>query len=323
MSLDLLSALREVFSLERKEQALKKLPLATQLRVRREFEEAVGLLRNARRTAVGTLRNELAHRAVRKLLDSFAISLDPEAAEENESKSEADERHSKALSRVFSDLREQPISKSHLRTLNDLGSVGKLSDNDDHTYLRLARFFAWLEPKIETRTLRQVRLERVLRPLAALLLVAAGAWWLWAPHNLALNKTVTASSICRLLPLMIGANPLGRAVDGIRREAAAVCTRRQVSPWLAVDLEKAHTLTEVVIYNRGDCCWGVDELPLQVQISLDNQNFKTIATLTKPFTEDFPARVSVEGKKARYVRLMGPAIANKMIVINELEVYGY
>lgn len=187
---------------------------------------------------------------------------------------------------------------------------------------------------LDVRSARQVRVERwALRGVLAAAILAA-LWAFARDKNLALHRPVTASSICGLTPApALGKPPLSRVVDGVEVENGlasimsahgtfAVCTEVQSHPWIAVDLGAPRTIRKVEVYNRADCCWGMDDIPLALQISLDNQTFKTVATRTHPFTDDFPWRVKVSGEKARFVRLWNPSEAPKNIVISELKVYG-
>ena len=63
-------------------------------------------------------------------------------------------------------------------------------------------------------------------------------------------------------------------------------------------------------------------MPIKVQVSDDNAQFKTVGEVSEPFTDDFPARVAVDGARGRYVRLAIEANAPKQLNISELEVYG-
>ena len=174
----------------------------------------------------------------------------------------------------------------------------------------------------------------VIAGVAMLLMIASVAL---APRNLALGKTVTASSICGATPApAVGRRPAGRLdrlVDGLTVEGAmsrvewahgnfAACTELEVHPWITVDLGRDHTIDEVVVYNRADCCWGVDDTPIELQISGDNRTFVTVASRTQPFTDDFPWRASFEPRRGRYVRLYNPVNLPKNLVLAEIEVHG-
>ena len=212
-----------------------------------------------------------------------------------------------------------------------------LSASDARADDRLDRLRAlcdWLEALLDVRSDRERRLLRWLRwALLALALCAAGRARL-GDHNLARGKEVTASSICSSTPpAPPGQQRLHRLVDGTRLErniagvewghgTYAMCTNNEVHPWITVDLGAPRTIDEVVVYNRSDCCWGVDDTPIDLQLSADNQTFETVATRHNPFNDDFPWRQTVRGRRARFVRIINPAEQPKNMVFSEIEVYG-
>jgi hypothetical protein len=193
----------------------------------------------------------------------------------------------------------------------------------------------WTDSFTDTRSEREIRVYRFLRRGAVVVAMGLVAHAVFADHNLALGKTVTASSICPYTPApMPGKERLARLVDGVRVEGGiaskewahgtfAMCTDTQVHPWITVDLGAERIISEVVVYNRADCCWGIDDTPIAVQVSTDNSTFVTIATRVDPFTEDFPWRVSVPDRRGRYVRLFNPSDAPKNMVFGEIEIYGH
>jgi hypothetical protein len=307
--------LREFFRLRAAEQKVRSLPLDRQLERRREIERAVATMRDAAQVDDRRTRIELAEKAILQLLAANAIA----AGQAREESSDQSERT------VFDHARSLSPPPPLQQTLAELERSERAAQGDDSRFGRLARLFAWLETRIETRTLRQIQLLRVLRPVVILALLVAGGWWYWSPSNLARGQYVVASTLCAHTPLQrYGHARLDRVVDGVRYEVPfAVCTLVQPNPWITVDLKQPHTVTEVVVYGRGDCCWGQRDLPLEVQVSADNVKFRTVGKVTEPYTDDFPARVSFADTRARYVRLYNPSRAPKELVINELEVYGY
>jgi len=310
--------LREFFLLRATAERVQALPLDRRLQVRREVEQAVTTMREADRVDHQRTRIELAEAAIMQLLAANAIAA-ARSCDTSNDESEPAERT------VFEHARSLSLPPALEQTLAELESPEKAAREDDSRFVRLARLFAWLERRIETRTMRQIQLLRILRPVVILALLVAGGWWLWSPRNLARGKPVTASSICPYTPPpRYGLQRLERVVDGVRAELTfAICTVLQPNPWIMVDLEKPHTITKIVIWGRGDCCWGLRDLPLDVQISKDNVNYETVGKLTEPFTDDFPARISVDSVRGRYVRLYNSSRIPRDIVIGELEVYGH
>ncbi len=193
----------------------------------------------------------------------------------------------------------------------------------------------WIDALLDDRSDRQTMLMRfVPRIVFAVLLVTLVAA-LFSNKNLAYGKSVVASSLCSLTPPeRHGKERLSRVTDGVILEGPgvgsewgetnfALCTRAEEHPWVTVDLGSERTLNRFVVYNRSDCCWNGDDLPLSAQVSLDGTKFDTVATTDKPFTTEFPWSVSVEPVRARYVRLYVAARAKKSIVLSEFEVYGH
>jgi len=211
----------------------------------------------------------------------------------------------------------------------------------------LAAACEWMDMVIDAQSQRERALRAELAGVlawprgaviagVAVLLVLASVWL--APRNLALGRTVTASSICGATPAppAVGRrlpDRLGRLVDGVKVEGAmsrvewahgsfAACTELEVHPWITVDLGGDHAIDEVVVYNRADCCWGVDDIPIEIQISGDNRTFVRVASRTQPFTDDFPWRASFATRRGRYVRLYNPVNLPKNLVLAEIEVHG-
>jgi hypothetical protein len=194
----------------------------------------------------------------------------------------------------------------------------------DRQYGQLADLFAFLEKEIDTRTHRDFRAARWLRASALGFLLVCCGWVVVSPTNLAYGKYVTISSTCSDLPAPpLGSPKLGRAVDGVRHEHQfAICTNKLRDPWITVDLGMSYSIREVVVYGRSDGYWGVDDTPVRIRLSLDNEHFQDEQTRSVPFTCDFPWRLKVGGTKARFVQLTAATNLPKQLIINEIEVYG-
>lgn len=79
-------------------------------------------------------------------------------------------------------------------------------------------------------------------------------------------------------------------------------TKRQKSPWLAIDLESVQTVSGVRVRNRRGCCTD-RAVPLIVQVSTDNEHWTEVARTDEDFGEWKPDFSPVE---ARWVRLLVP-----------------
>ena len=206
-----------------------------------------------------------------------------------------------------------------------------MSQRDERSLRELCE---WIDALLDDRPPRERRLAAWLPRLglgAALLVLA---FVLLKPGNLALGKAVSASSLCSLTPPpRPGQERLSRVTDGIVLEAPgigsewgetnfALCTKEEVHPWVTVDLGSERSLSRAVVYNRSDCCWGRGDLPVSIQTSTDNLHFETVATRDRPFSTELPWAVSLEHRKARYVRLYSESAEGRSIVVSELEVYG-
>jgi hypothetical protein len=282
-------------------------------RVRGEVEQAVRTMRVAEQTENAALRLQLARQATLALLSAYALSKSacPEAIQPG--------AHSLAQFEALPDDAERHADVIARLKGNSPGAIGERLEYD-----ALVRFFVWLEARIETRTPREALVTRWLVRGAAVAAVPSTIWLLTAPKNLALDKRVSASSICSLTPApSLGEDALHRVVDGRRNELTfAVCTNTEQKPWVTVDLGQERRIERVVVYPRNDCCYGEDELPLRVQLSQDDKSFETIGTRTVPATLDYPWRFAARGEHARYIRVTADSDQPRHVIISELEVYG-
>lgn len=316
----LLSWIQGRFWLRQPESLRLRVPADLRYEIREQLVGARQLLAAAGDLEPGAARAQLSADAVRAFLGALGRVAEPSAAAH------------------FVD--------AGIRRVQPSLPVGSLSDalqdftqnerEPAHTCSIAARveLCSWIDALIDNRSERERRLERLAPLLAAGLALSALAYVGLRPKNLALGKSVSMSSMCPVMPpARYAQERAGRVVDGVTLEPSevtsawrwtifAACTNQEIHPWLSVDLGRAHEISEVVVYNRSDCCWGVDDTPLSVQLSGDNQTFETVATRATPFTAEFPWRVSLSGQRARYVRLYNAASTPKSIVVSELEVYG-
>ncbi len=176
----------------------------------------------------------------------------------------------------------------------------------------------WLRRRYESRTPRQLKVQRVLRLAAivaafGLLLTAAAAQAL-APKDIALGKPVVASGRFR------GTPTASHVVDGVKDGSLGVHTSLHKNPWVRIDLQAPYAITKVVVVNRGDGYFDA-VLPLSLQLSMDGRHFSQVALRRTRFTDTDPWVVKLPGKVARYVRLQ---VKKKRAYMwaSEIEVYG-
>jgi hypothetical protein len=346
----------QAFWLPLPEAARVIVPASEAPRVRRELASARLLLASARRSDPGPGRDLLALEALRIWLavaahaDVLRPMAYPEpATEPAEVPARPRPPARDAAARAAAVRLGAAASGAPLAVRQGLDHAGRPDaepPTNPDAFRDLAAACEWMDLLIDARSPRERALRAelaailawprgaVIAGVAVLLLVA---WVALAPRNLALGKTVTASSICGATPAPpVGrraAGRLDRLVDGVTVEGAmsrvewshgnfAACTELELHPWITVDLGGDHAIHEVVVYNRADCCWGVDDTPIEIQISLDNRTFVTVASRTEPFTDDFPWRASFATRRGRYVRLYNPVNLPKNLVLAEIEVHG-
>ncbi len=292
--------------------------------IRARTSRARQFLDAARASEAGDVQNLLAAEALRTLLAAVACA------------DEAFPLDSAVAVRAGMErVRSTIADPGQVALLAAYGDPERPIPKDRLTFPRVVDLCAWTASLIDNSSTREIQLFRLLAWLALAAVLALVALAIFGSRNLALGKTVTASSVCGSTPeAPRGAQRLARVVDGVTAEGRisraewmhgtyAMCTEAQIHPWVTVDLAVIRTIDEVVVYNRSDCCWGTDDLPVAVQISQDNQHFETVATRTDPFTDYLPWRVSVGPKQGRYVRLFNSGDGSKNIVLNEIEVYGH
>jgi hypothetical protein len=176
----------------------------------------------------------------------------------------------------------------------------------------------WLGRLNDPRSVKQIRLQRVVRlGLLGLIVVGSLVWGLsvlLTPTNIALHKPVAVSSV------MPGAGGSAAAlVDGITSGAYAAQTSKEENPWVQIDLLDVYRISGVKIYNRGDG-WFDEGLPMTLELSENGTDFVEVDKRTKSFGQWLPWSASPGNKKARYVRVRGNRGA--YVTLNEIEVFG-
>jgi len=316
MHAKLLERTCEFLWLREAKQRVASLPPGLLARVRVEVEAAVDTMRMADRADDPKLSLETARQALSRLFAATAALHCGDAHNLEFTTTGVPEQ-------TLAVVQALPGAHRYGRAIEWLARTDP-AEQGGVTYRDLSRLFAWVENRLDVRTGREITLASLARCLTVAVALFALYWLPFGAHNVARGKHVSSSSVCGAVPtLLLGARPLYRAVDGVQREQSfAVCTEREVHPWIAVDLAKPYNIDEVVVYARNDCCWGEDDLPLSLQTSLDNEHFVTIAEKTEPFTAEFPWEIKSRGVRGRYVRLISEAPDPRQLFVGEIEVYG-
>jgi hypothetical protein len=146
---------------------------------------------------------------------------------------------------------------------------------------------------------------------AALLVMAVACVATWVSTkispNLAYHRPVTASSLNGYGP------DASRLVDGIT-DKIGFHTDGGDQQWVVIDLGEVKKLGRIVVYNRPDCC-REQTVPLKVEVSNDNKDFRKIAERAEVF-DKWTAKLDAEG---RYVRLKNTP--PKFFHLAEVEIY--
>jgi F5/8 type C domain len=186
----------------------------------------------------------------------------------------------------------------------------------------------WLRKLIEPRSVSQLRYIRATRIGAiglTILTVMACATQLLRSKNIALGKPVGVSSRRAECPSGSGPDGLSpsRLVDGSTSAGFDICTNAEVRPWVTIDLLAVHTLSKVIVYDRGDCCWGQHDLPSVLELSEDGSTFTEVGRRTTAYSLSDPWIVRLHGERGRIVRLrVDSDDSNRALVLNEIEVFG-
>jgi hypothetical protein len=185
----------------------------------------------------------------------------------------------------------------------------------------------WLRSLVDARTVRQIKWSRVLRigtiGLTVLALLGFGITKLVAPKNIALGKPVQISSRRPQCPPGTGEAglPPSGLVDGTVSSTYDICTNFEVRPWAVLDLEKVRRLSKIVVYDRGDCCWGSYDLPTVLELSEDGTNYREVGRRTTAYSATDPWVVKLDKQSARFIKLRVDANEPRELVLTELEVY--
>jgi F5/8 type C domain len=173
----------------------------------------------------------------------------------------------------------------------------------------------WMAGLVDPVSLRTLKATTVLRLLCAALAVVLPLAWvgakIFAPKNYAFRKPATSSSAA------YGTSPDG-AVDGIQG-AYGFHSAMEDMPWWAVDLTHPMTVTRIVVYGRGDCCYD-QSIPLDLEVSDDGKTYRKIAARNDEFSSSNPWVVKPDSLVTRFIRLHVQRHA--YLVFSEVEVNG-
>jgi hypothetical protein len=185
----------------------------------------------------------------------------------------------------------------------------------------------WLRGLVDARTVRQIKWSRALRigtvGLALLGVLGFGVTRMIAPKNIALGKPVQMSSRRPQCPPGSGEAglPPSGLVDGTVSGTYDICTVYEVRPWVTLDLQQSRRISKIVVYDRGDCCWGSYDLPAVLELSEDGTNYHEVARRTTAYSATDPWVVKLDNPSARFVKLRVDANEPRELVLTELEVY--
>lgn len=134
--------------------------------------------------------------------------------------------------------------------------------------------------------------------LAGLTVVRAHVLPRFGPEDLAAGKPWRASS------KLADCHP-ENITCGSGRTGVFFHTQNEANPWLELDLGAPTTFSSLLIRNRRDGPKDVVDraVPLILEVGDDQQTWRTVATLDRPFQEWTPR---FEPITARYVRLRVP-----------------
>jgi hypothetical protein len=173
----------------------------------------------------------------------------------------------------------------------------------------------WMASLVDPASLRMLKTTSILRLLSAALVVVLPLAWvgakIFAPKNYAFRKPATSSSVA------YGTSPDG-VVDGTESTYGFHSTLEDM-PWWAVDLTHPMTVTRIIVYGRGDCCYD-QSIPLDLEVSDDGTTYRKIAERTDEFSASSPWVVKPDSLVTRFIRLR--VRHHAYLVLSEVEVNG-
>jgi hypothetical protein len=158
---------------------------------------------------------------------------------------------------------------------------------------------------------------RMVRATVVIVVLLASAVaiarFLIRPENVALHKLATSATTA------FNTKPSG-AVNGRIYEQYGFHSDNEASPWLRIDLGKPYDLTRIRVHGRHDCCFD-QSIPMAVELSLDGENFTTLAERHEAFDQLDPWDIDPDQPaRARYIRVR--TLKKGLLVLTEVEAYG-
>jgi len=187
----------------------------------------------------------------------------------------------------------------------------------DEARIALDAVIAWAMSKVEPRTVRAIKAQRVIRTiglsLGFIVLLTAAVVWAVSYPNVARGKPVRASSRYPNSP-----EPAG-ATDGIRGNGFGVHTNVEERPWVEIDLGAVYLIRRIEVFHRSDG-YQEESLPMTLEISEDRSRWTEIGTRAQAFTAKDPWKSVVDRQRAQFVRV---SVRRKTYLsLSEIEVYG-
>jgi hypothetical protein len=132
------------------------------------------------------------------------------------------------------------------------------------------------------------------------------------PRNLARGMPVHASS------QMAGKPGPDALTNGELESELGLTTDNEDEPWATIDLGQERSIGTIRVYNRDDGYTDTN-IPLEFQVSDDDEHFRMIARREILFTQEWPWRIRCTDVRARYVRLR--AMRHTALCLSEVEVF--
>jgi hypothetical protein len=182
-------------------------------------------------------------------------------------------------------------------------TLAKLSDAERDSFAAALHDFVMrlLEPlEIESNRLGRALFARWSRVLIVAIALAVGLGFLgkW------ISAKVIGPNIALHCPVTVSSQFPGQGTDHTLLvdgdpETLGFHTQDGGSQWVIIDLGKVSKINRIVVYNRAD---GFEEraVPIKIEVSDDNQNYKQIAERKETFDKWTVKRLHTAG---RYVRL--------------------
>jgi hypothetical protein len=182
-------------------------------------------------------------------------------------------------------------------------TLSHLSDGERDSFATALHDFVMrlLEPlEIEANRLGRALFARWSRVLIVAIVFAVGLGFLgkWV------NAKVVGPNIALHCPVTVSSQFAGQGTDHTLLvdgdpDTLGFHTQDGGQQWVVIDLGKVRKINRIVVYNRAD---GYEEraVPIKIEVSDDNQNYKQIAERKENFDKWTVKRLRASG---RYVRL--------------------